>query len=538
MFVVSAEEMRRADHVASAQLGIPSLELMERAGEAVARRAAGLVRGPGPVLVVSGPGNNGGDGLVAARKLRARGFRVGVVAPSLEFRGDAEVNYQRALAAGLEVRKWEGGDLPRAPVAVDSLLGTGLSGQVRSPYLEMIRALNDLAAGGSRVLSVDMPSGMEADSGLPLPEAVRAVGTITLGRLKLGLLNPEARQWSGTIWLDTLGIPALAVERAGCRLRMPLPDTIDGWLKRPEPLAHKGSMGHVMIVGGSSRYRGAPVLTALGALRAGAGLVTVASPCRGLDLPPEAMSVPLPRDMEGGAERWAHTRLGDSGGHIGAWVVGPGLGGGPGARRLALDLMGRLAAPGVMDADGLNALARCSASLKEARSSSRDRWLLTPHPGEMARLLGSTVGEVQGDRLGAALEAALLSGQVVMLKGAGTITASPEGDLWINPTGNPLLASGGTGDVLAGAAGAFLSRGLDPVKAGVVSAFLQGLAADALAARGLGPGVGAGRLAEWLPRASGWTGGGGELRLPEDHLLVTLKGGTDGYDTSPELGRG
>lgn len=519
--------MRLADRIASTRLGIPTLSLMERAGEAVARCVRRTCRGPAGALVFCGPGNNGGDGLVAARLLSRWGWRVQIMAPSLDFRGDALTNYQRAVEAGLEILVTEERGLPPFPVVIDALLGTGLRGAVRDPYTHFIREINRLGSKAT-VISVDVPSGMDSDTGEALSESVKADLTVTLGRPKLGLVLPQARSLTGKMILDTLGIPDQAVEEAGCRLRLTTPGHLKRRLNPVDPGVHKGDMGHVLIVGGSPRYQGAACLAAMGALRSGAGLVSVASISRDLPLPPEAMKVCLSslRSRRLDLSAWIRLREWDS--RIDSWVLGPGLGQGPGERHLVWSCLAEARKRGVLDADALNALSGDLKRVGRLRERfAGDSWILTPHPGEMARLLESSVEGIQKDRLSAAREAALATGQVVVLKGAGTISVGPEGDGWINPTGGPLLASGGTGDVLAGTAGALLARGLGSLEAASASAFVHGLSADILARDGWGQGAGAMRVAEAIPRVIPLISEGGPLHMPDDHLLTMMEEGRE-----------
>ncbi|MCL6580227.1 MAG: NAD(P)H-hydrate dehydratase [Firmicutes bacterium] len=526
MRLYTAEQMRQADRLAG-RAGVPGLVLMENAGRAVARAAMRLC-GPGRrrrVVVLAGRGGNGGDGLVAARHLGEHGLEVEVVlaAPPETFDGDARVNLEAYLGGGFggwrvfagEPRELE--DLFReAGVVVDALLGSGTRGAPRGPAADLIACLDRVLEGEplSRpaVLSVDLPSGLDADTGEATGPCVKADVTVTLAGVKLGLALPEARTRAGLLVLAGIGLPRACLDEAWesgpRRVEWLLPEEASGLLPERPVAGHKGTFGHVLVVAGSPGFTGAAVLAGLGALRAGAGLVTVACPegCRATVAAsrPELLTVGLPEGPDGrlAAEAGAAAlrRPGFS-----AVVAGPGLGATPDVRRAVLDLLagaaGRL--PVVLDADALNALALegpegVAAALRCAEVSV----VLTPHPGEMARLLGSTVTAVQADRLGVALEAARSWRAVVVLKGAGTVVAAPDGRLWLNATGGPALATGGTGDVLAGAIGGLAAQGLGPLEAALVGVCLHGLAGDAAAVEVGSRGLLASDVAERLPLAA------------------------------------
>ncbi len=516
--LADTSSMQALDRFSIESLGIPGEILMESAGRAVlerilVRRRSALARRTGEaereVLVVCGGGNNGGDGLVVARHLHQLGVPVRVVAVSgrAAFRGDAAANLARAMAAGLAVQ--EGDDAigqaaehrPAAGIIVDAVFGTGLNRVVEGRAGDWIRRINDARSSGAYVIAVDLPSGLEADTGAVLGVAVAADETVTIELAKPGLAQEPGRGLAGRIWLAPIGI---AHEAPGVEIDTYL------WSRRaaghnlPErPSAgHKGSFGHVLVVAGSQGKTGAAHLSASGALRAGAGLVTLACPAGLADVlevkTTEAMTVPVAdtsdRSFAAAAEdailALAHARD--------VIAMGPGVGVHPEARALMRSLAKRLDRPLVIDADGLNAFSEeegLIAMLKDRRAAT----ILTPHPGEAARLLGCSVAEVNRDRVSSARSLAERSGAVILLKGAASVIAEPAGRVWINPTGGPALATGGTGDVLTGVAAAFLAQGVDAGRAAALAAYVHGAGADRLSREKGEGGVLASEIADALP---------------------------------------
>jgi NAD(P)H-hydrate epimerase len=505
MKLVTAAQMREMDRRAIEEVGIPSLVLMENAGrttyQVLRQEFPNLT---GPVAVVAGRGNNGGDGFVVARYLANAGIPVTVflLGTRDQVQGDARVNLEILAHLGLEVVEItdeatldaEICRVAHSRLLVDALLGTGLNAEVGGLLRLVIERVNSFK---TPVLAVDIPSGLSADTGEPLGAAIKAQVTVTYGWPKIGQIVPPGRDYVGRLWQVDLSIPpALAqgvpVELAEAQaLRECLP---------PRPFAsHKGTYGHVVILAGSEGKTGAATLTAEGALRAGAGLVTVGIPASLNDILEvkltEAMTLPLPQAQ--GARALGVTALSPLLAFLAdktAVALGPGLGTHPETRELVRQLARHLPLPMVIDADGLNALVGDSSLVKEAAGPR----ILTPHPGEMARLLGCTSSEVQGARLDFAREAAARCGATMVLKGAQTLVADPQGLVSLNPTGNPALASGGTGDVLTGFIGGFLAQGLDPWDAARLGVFLHGLAADYLAAAS-GRGLIAGDLLAIFP---------------------------------------
>ncbi len=509
MLLVTAEQMREADRQTIEDIGIPGMVLMENAAQGAAKVIMEAVEDVVllDLAVFCGRGNNGGDGLAIARILANRGARATVYlfAKKKDLTGDAAANLAIALACGVEVEEVPGDkafEKYEAAMAghelyVDALLGTGLNSPVKGRYAAAIELLNSL---GRPILAVDIPSGLSADTGRPLGLAVMADWTATFGLLKQGLML-EAGEYVGELNLVDISIPPRVVESLGAMAYLLEPELIAAMLNPRPDDAHKGSFGHLLIVGGSLGKSGAPCLAAIGGQRAGAGLITVALP-QGLNQVAEvkltaAMSQPLPETSEGSLAKAALPVLLDMSAERGALVLGPGLGRHDESAELARELAAQVRIPLLIDADGLNALA---GHLENFRFASHDV-VLTPHPGEAARLLGCTTAEVQEDRPAAARRLADLSGAVVVLKGARSVIAQPTGQIWINPTGNTLLASGGSGDVLAGLIGGLLAQGCDALAAACAGVFVHGLAAD-LASRDFGRrGMAAEELADYLPEA-------------------------------------
>ncbi len=498
MRLVGSAEMRAIDRAAIEGLAIPSLELMERAGRAVADAAQSLVAPTGRVVVVCGGGNNGGDGWVAARLLHQAGRDVRAVelVAAARLSPDAREMRERAARAGVRSATAGGGALEaaRGDLVVDALLGTGLSRAPEGPFAEAIAAVAAARARGARVLAVDVPSGLSADTGRPLGACVQADATVTFAFQKRGLVLHPGPALAGAVTVADIGIPPEAADRVPVEAELLEEAQARALVPARDPEAHKGAAGRVLVVAGSPGKTGAAHLALTGALRGGAGLVTLAARAEVLPFAlagrPEAMSLALAGDGPLGARDLPALLAAAEG--VDALVIGPGIPRGPETGALLLDLLSRARRPAVLDADALNALAGAPARLATAGAPL----LLTPHPGEMARLCGTTTAEVQADRLGLAAARAAEWGAAVLLKGARTVVAGPGATPAVIPTGNPGLATGGTGDVLAGLCGALLASGLSPFDAGRAGAWIHGRAGD-LAARRLGErGLLAGDLGE------------------------------------------
>ncbi|NPV47882.1 MAG: NAD(P)H-hydrate dehydratase [Armatimonadetes bacterium] len=506
MKLVTAAQMREMDRTTIEDYGLPGIVLMENAGRAVAEAALRLLpESGGRVLVLAGKGNNGGDGLVAARHLAGEGLEVAVMlfCAAEDLRGDAAINCQYARRVGLTVIEEPDdevllGALELADVVIDALLGTGVRGEVTGRLREVIELLEECAAP---VVAVDLPSGLDADTGAVLGAAVEADVTVTFGFAKAGLVQYPGRAYCGELQVANIGLPPVLGEYPTVNTYLTEASDCELFLPHRSPDAHKGDAGRVLIVAGSPGLTGAAVLAGNGAARAGAGLVTVGVP---QPLQPvvaakltEVMTLGLPAAAEGALGPEALPELLGWVDRVDAVALGPGLSQQPGVAELVLALVQQLTVPLVLDADALNALVGHTDALR-ARSGET---VVTPHPGELSRLMGLSIAEIQADRLAAARSAATELGCVVVLKGAATVVADPSGDAWINSTGNPGMASGGMGDVLTGVIAALLAGGARPLEAAVAGVYLHGLAGD-LAAADLGPrGFLAGDLLERLPAA-------------------------------------
>lgn len=493
MLLVSAEEMRTLDRLTIERYGTPGHVLMERAGQGAARvllEQFPHVRGRGRrVLISAGKGNNGGDGFVVARLLARRGIdtRAVLLGRSEDVRGDALRNlkaYRRLGGAVAEVRgEHEIGvladALAEADAVVDAIFGTGLANEVRGVHAAAIDLIN---AAGVPVLAIDVPSGLDADTGQPLGSAIEAEATATFGFAKVGqVLLPGARL-CGTLAVVDIGLAAEAIAAHPPRTELLEADAVARLLPQRSAEAHKGDCGHVLVVAGSFGHTGAAQLASRAALRSGAGLVTLAGPA---SLYPvyaagalEAMTDALP-DRDGWI-RFDRSRLERLIEGKTTIVVGPGIGTHPDARRVVRWLLTNARVPLVLDADALTVLALDRSVLRRAAAPV----ILTPHPGEMARLLGSTAPDVQGDRVGVTRRFAVEHACTLVLKGARTVIGGPDGTVWINPTGNPGMASGGMGDVLSGILGGLLAQGLAAGEAARLGVYVHGAAADRAAVAG------------------------------------------------------
>jgi ADP-dependent NAD(P)H-hydrate dehydratase / NAD(P)H-hydrate epimerase len=494
--------MREADRVTIGELGVPGLVLMETAAGAVADLVAERYAGAGRVVVACGPGNNGGDGLAMARQLRCRGFEVAValLVPRRALKGDAAAQLELARRFGVPVADCSrnGGErlaalLAGAAVVVDAMFGTGLDRPLAGRWAEAVGLVN---AARRPVVAIDVPSGLSG-SGATVPgAAIAADVTVTFAAPKVAHVLPPACWRCGEVAVAAIGIPPWVVE-AQAALGLVEADDVAGWLPRREPDAHKGVFGHLLVIAGREGRAGAAALAARAAVRLGAGLVTVATP-RGAGAAVQALVPEAMVDVLAGGDDGAVSGSGIEGSleRATAVAVGPGLGTGAGPRRLLAAVLERWQGPLLLDADALTMLA---GRLGELRSRTLAP-VLTPHPGELARLLGVATAVVTVDRLTAARRAAAASAAVVLAKGARTVVAGGEGWALVNPTGTPGLASGGSGDVLAGAIGALLAQGVPPLEAAAAGAFVHGRAAELAGERFPGA-VPAGELAEHLPAA-------------------------------------
>ena len=491
-----AEQQRALDEWAIGELGIPGVDLMERAGAGLAEVVQRLVP-TGEIVVVCGKGNNGGDGFVCARLLRRLGrkARVLLLAPAEELRGDARTNYERLEGPAPEPFSAEA--LGAGDAVVDAILGTGFSGEAREPAASAIAAINQARSGGSVVVACDVPSGVDASTGEVHGPAVRADATVTFHAAKPGLWIAPGKEHAGTVEVTDIGIPAggPAEPRIGL---------ISARVVQEVPTrgreSTKFAAGSVLVCGGSTGLTGAPCMASEAAMRAGAGYVTAFIP---ESLNPifesrllEAMTVPLPDDggsLDSGGADVVLERARSSG----ALVLGPGLGRQPGAFELARRLAREAESPLLLDADGLNAHAGNIGALAARKAPS----VVTPHAGELARLLDTDSESIAARRLQSARAAARQANAVVVLKGDDTLVAHPAGRVGVSRGGAAALATAGTGDVLSGVTGAFLAKRMDPFSAACAAVLVHAYAGRLAAARIGAEGVIASDVIEALPHA-------------------------------------
>ncbi len=486
MRVLNSSQMREADRRTIEEIGIPSLVLMENAGrQAVAAMEAMYADlSERRVGVLCGRGNNGGDGFVVARTLAQRGVDVAVflLGRVADVRGDARVNLEILGRLGLTVvevsdsQAWElhFSEVSDCTLIVDAIFGTGLNAPVTG-LIESVIA--DVNASGIPVVAIDLPSGLSADSHEPIGPAIEAGLTVTLAAPKLPLVIPPGETHAGDIVIADIGIPAEVIDAVdGPRVELLTRAAMRELITPRTADSHKGDYGRVLIVAGSRGKTGAAHLAATGALRSGAGLVTVATPGSCLDivasLAPEYMTEPLDEAINGldpdGVDRLLELARD-------VVAVGPGLGQADATREFIRQLVDKATMPLVIDADGLNAFADDPDRLvgREGRDV-----IITPHPGEMARLVRMTTEEVQASRIEIARNFAVGHRVYVVLKGHRTLVATPDEKVFINPTGNPGMATGGTGDVLTGMVAAWLAQLLDAEAACKVAVYLHGMAGD------------------------------------------------------------
>ncbi|MCX5722847.1 MAG: NAD(P)H-hydrate dehydratase [Nitrospirae bacterium] len=494
MNIVTGAEMQLLDRRTITEAKIPSATLMERAGEGIVRQLEeqyGPMRGK-TVTILCGKGNNGGDGLVVARLLHRQRAKVQVLllTPVADLSRDAAAMYRRfaKVAGSAKILRFRPAEqvrplLASSDILVDALLGTGLSAEVTGTYREAIELIN---GAGKPVIAVDLPSGIHADTGAILGQAVRASLTVTLGLPKLGLYVGAGIDQAGIIRIVDIGIPPAYVDKLESRTRLLTSDDIVNMLPERRPSSHKGTFGHAGIIAGSVGKTGAAALAAQAALRIGAGLVTVATPSSVNDVLEskllEAMTMPFPETKARTLARSGLDRILAFVQARTAIAIGPGLSTHHETVELVQALMKHLDRPSVLDADALNALAGRASLLTECPTPP----ILTPHPGEMARLeVDATAQSINADRIGTARRFARERGVFVVLKGARTVIARPDGLVAICPTGNPGMATAGTGDVLTGMIVGLLAQGVPSWEAVCAATYLHGLAGD-LAARQLG----------------------------------------------------
>ncbi len=490
MHVANAFQMRKMDQKTIEEFGIPGFTLMENAGRGAVRFFLSTFSDleTKKIGVMCGKGNNGGDGFVMARILAGRGVQVAVylLCPMEDVNGDAKAHLE--IMVRLNVPVYEVKDqkdllthktaMGLRDIWIDAIFGTGLSNEVAGFHRTVIELINDL---GKPVFSVDIPSGLHPDTGQPLGVCIKAAATATFGCLKPGLIQYPGAECAGTIGVVDIGIPPHMASECLVSCLLLTPELISGYYRQRRPDTHKGGGGHLLVVAGSRGKTGAGALCAEAAMRMGAGLVTVAVPqsvhAIMETLVKEAMTLTLPDIKDGSLSKDSPPDIIKALKGKQCLAMGPGLGSEVQSFQAVHAVIREAQVPLVLDADALNSLEGQTAILREARKDV----VITPHPKEMARLSGKSVEDIQKDRVSAAESFAVKYRVHVVLKGARTVMAHPDGSVYINPTGNPCLASGGTGDVLTGMIAGLLTQGYSVKEAVHMAVYLHGAAADRLA---------------------------------------------------------
>ncbi|MEA1965342.1 MAG: NAD(P)H-hydrate dehydratase [Candidatus Aerophobetes bacterium] len=486
MKLVTAEKMRKIDEETINSIGIPGILLMENAGRAVVET---IKEEYSPleeksVCIFSGSGNNGGDGIVVARHLFAGGIKVRLflLGRKEKIKGETAINLKIAFNLGVQIKEVTSSEgmkslkeeLKLADIVVDALLGTGAKGAPRGIMKEIVSLINRFSRN---IVAVDIPTGVDADTGEVEGEAIKANCTVTFAYPKQGLYLYPGMDYAGKIKVADIGIPyTLPEAETRCNL-LTSADIAKDIFKR-KLSSHKGNFGHLLVIAGSRGMTGAAALTSLAALRAGAGLVTLGIP---ESLNPvlevkltEAITLPLPQTEEGSLSFRALKKIEEFSKKCEAVALGPGISTNKETAKLVKMLVKQLTIPLIIDADGINVLGDETALLSKYKAPL----IITPHPGELSRLLHTSIKEIQKDRIGFALTLAKNTGGIALLKGARTVIADKEGTIWINSTGNPGIASGGSGDVLTGIIGGLLVQGFSTLTAAKLGAYLHGLAGD------------------------------------------------------------
>jgi len=499
--------MQNIDKRAIDGMKIPGLELMEAAGGKVVDAIINRFGNPEgrSVVVVCGKGNNGGDGFVVARLLHEKGARVGLhlIGEKSAVKGDAKANLDRIEKLGLQLRQISKADdftIPEhADIIVDAIFGTGFSGDVKPPYAGIIEKINESSAP---VVAVDSPSGLNGEDGTVADPTVVADITVTFGLAKLGQTIYPGKEFCGVLLVADIGFPAKAIDDEDISLAFLMENEAALMLPHRSPDSHKGDFGKLFVLAGSEGFTGAAAMAADSGLRSGAGLVVLGCPSGLNDILEtkltEVMTKPLPEVRK--RRCFALRGLGEIREMIkwaDAIAVGPGIGTYHETRELILRLISRLDKPAIFDADALNILSKDMSYLKNHTAPL----VVSPHPGEMARMTGKPIEHITKNRIDTALEFADEYNLVCILKGGPSVIAAPSGQAWINSTGNEGMATAGSGDVLTGLIGGFLAQGMMDIDAAVLGCYVHGAAGD-LAFESLGShGMIAGDILHMMPLA-------------------------------------
>lgn len=505
MKVVTAAEMRNIDQNTIEDIGIPTIVLMETAGSQIVKRIEDCYPNTHRIGIFVGKGNNGGDGLVIARQLAHSGRKVSIflVSPQDSFTKEAQINLEISKNLGLHIQEIltidafsnilgnkpsTKGDIhsniTSYDLIVDAILGTGIRGKVRPHISNIINAINDLSVP---ILAVDLPSGLDADTGIPLGTCIHADRTVTIGLPKRGLLIHPGAELSGELDVVDIGFPHQVIELQDIKVNWITEKEAVEWIPPRPPTSYKGSYGRVLVVAGSTGMTGAAALASEAALRIGAGLVTLAIPeCLNPILEEklsEVMTLPMP-ETETGSFRLSSVSpiLEYALKNNSVLAIGPGLSQHPETMEFVHQLIQenhrqKLNLRIVIDADGLNALAQ----KKDLLHLLGEKVVLTPHPGEMSRLIDIPAPKFESDRIRTSEEFAKEYGVTLVLKGAPTITSDSNGNTWINSTGNPGMATAGMGDVLTGVIAGLIAQKVQTEKAAALGVYLHGLAGDIVA---------------------------------------------------------
>jgi NAD(P)H-hydrate epimerase len=483
--LVTSDEMRQIDKSTIEQYGVPSLILMERAGLSVAQKVRELYK-TGKIIVLCGKGNNGGDGLVVARILQNWGYRVKafLLGEKVSLSPDCEVQYKIAkkFNVPIELKSAISSSALHGAIIIDAIFGTGLNKPVGKNLVEIFNMANN---SSSPVFSIDIASGISADTGEVLGAAIKADYTITFGLPKLGHILYPGADYSGKLFVEDIGFPPQLLNSETLKVELIQKDSVSSFIKPRERYSHKGDYGHVLIIAGSKGKTGAALMCAKACLRSGAGLVTIGVPESLIGVMQgritEEMTLPLADDGKGMFSINAIDKiLSFISSKIQAVAIGPGIGISPDTEMLVAEIIKTSPVALIIDADGINSLSANPDTLKQAKSSV----VLTPHPGEMARLcsraLNSTYKtfDIEKDRLGITSRLSCEYGVNVVLKGVPSVIASPDGRVFVNISGNPGMATGGSGDVLTGIIASFVGQGLNPLNASISGVYIHGLAGD------------------------------------------------------------
>lgn len=491
MKVATADQMKNLDRRTIHERGVPGIVLMENAGkgatEAILRRFPDL---PGKrVAIIAGKGNNGGDAFVIARHLINRGVEVNtyLLAAKKVIKGDAKTNLDILVKGGVEVKEVSGpgefeaikGSLHTHDLIIDGILGTGLSSAVEGYYADVISTLN---GAGKPIVAIDIPSGLDATNGKPLGTSIQAAFTPTFGLPKMGQIIHPGMDYVGELEVIDIGIPTHLIEEEGIQFHLIEYGDIHELLAVPRHSdTHKGNYGHLLVLAGSPGKTGAAAMACMTAMRVGAGLVTLGIPRSLNDIMEvkltETMTVPLPETEFRSLGLDAFDEIAEIITGMQALVMGPGISTAEETGKLMRKLLTSVRIPMVIDADALTALSVKVEILKDAEPPL----ILTPHPGEMARLTGLSSNAVQEDRVEVSRNFAIEYGVCLVLKGSRSIIAQPDGTIHINPSGNPGMASGGTGDILTGLIGGLVCQGFSPPSAAIAATYIHGYAGDLVA---------------------------------------------------------